>query len=141
MTGATGCVQCEEFGTQISPDALECVLCPDGTYPNHNRTSCLTCADGHIGLLGVCTRCPDGTYVNAARNECLECPALQAGREGYCDQCPNGTRVFGDNTVRTDCEVCPSGHVGTGALCEPCGHMEYPNEPDIQFRFRGGEAL
>ena len=77
VTGATRCLACEVLGAGMySADGLRCVACPDGKYPNADRSGCVQCHAGHYGVNASCERCADGKQPNANQTGCIACPVL-----------------------------------------------------------------
>jgi len=98
-SGSCSCQPCGA-GTQSSPNATSCELCPLGTYSNDNNL-CKQCPDGSISTTagatsckqcstllsqscgvgstqGVsCRLCPIGTYGPSATSGCINCPAVR----------------------------------------------------------------
>lgn len=114
--------------------SVNCVICPNGTYPNTERSACLTCDPGWIryeGQTNLCEPCPPG-YYEYEHAYCLPCPAGTYNDRGgsdscnfcpvnyaapdlgspVCTGCPVGS--FTQTTGSPFCSVCPVGLIGLG---------------------------
>ena len=85
------CVPCPTLNDVVNVNG-DCETCPEGSFPNGDRTSCFLCkADEIIFYDDSCKRCPDGLIPNANRKFCVSCPKSLIADGGMCKSCPNPT--------------------------------------------------
>ena len=90
-------------------------LRPPAAVPNHDRTACMSCLDGHVEAeTGECTQCMDGKEPNETGSACEACGPDAVGRNGACMTCGTGKVP---NSGHTACQECPDGESTTAGTC------------------------
>eukprot|EP00698_Gefionella_okellyi_P000116 TRINITY_DN10096_c0_g2_i2.p1 TRINITY_DN10096_c0_g2~~TRINITY_DN10096_c0_g2_i2.p1 ORF type:complete len:1421 (+),score=253.06 TRINITY_DN10096_c0_g2_i2:202-4464(+) len=145
QTSTAACLPCAPGSYSQYQGAVQCTLCPTGTFAAAGgdvATVCLSCPAGSYASStgqSVCTTCPAGTFSNAtAATSSAVCQPCQAGTysavtgatsSSVCVLCQDGT--FSANSGVSVCTSCPVGTFGvaTGAkvnsTCSPCAAGTY----------------
>ena len=112
---------CADIGHH-TPDAINCLLCPDGTQVAGSRMACDTCGDGFAGTAGLCYQCTAGQAPNLFRTACESCTAVEAASN-------NSARLF--SPTGTECATCASPNVvdANRTSCTTCAPGTGP-DPD-----------
>lgn len=111
LNGSSACTLCD-VGSTSSLARTECVVCPDGTQVNVNRT-CTPCSKGEYSNINTdrkCEPCPPGLFTTTTGTpKCQSCAACTDGYYrtncsvtvggGKCMPCP----TCGDGEVRVGC--------------------------------------
>ena len=85
----TSCEHCPTMMDIVNINGT-CETCPEGSFPNGERTSCSECKPHEIvNYDGSCKSCPDGFIPNENRRFCYRCPKSLIADGGLCKQCPN----------------------------------------------------
>ena len=83
------CEHCETLNDIVNITG-HCETCPEGSFPNRERTACFICnADEIISFDGSCKRCPEGLIPNENHRFCIACPKSLIASEGMCKRCKN----------------------------------------------------
>ena len=81
ISGATGCITCEDGYISTEWGSTSCSICPAGTY-EYNHKNCYNCPEGtYSNISGAtnCIPCPKNKYSNEYGSTiCLDCP------ENFC---------------------------------------------------------
>lgn len=88
-----------------------CQLCPSGSTPASDGSSCSICGVNQALVGGICA-CQQGYAFNSA-GVCIACASLQNGFlvNGICAVCP-GSMIYNGNSC-----VCPVGKIAQGSSC------------------------
>ena len=89
-----------------------CTVCPIGTQPTADGSSCSICGANQQLANGVCV-CQPGFALNSAQ-VCTACSSLTNGFliNGFCSTCPKSLIYDGVSGCK-----CPSGKILQGSLC------------------------
>ena len=86
----TSCEPCPNLLMDIVNINGECETCPEGSFPNGIRHSCIQCqADEILSFDDSCKKCPEGMVPSSNRKFCKPCPKTMIANEGVCQPCPN----------------------------------------------------
>ena len=83
------CEHCQSLNDIVNITG-DCETCPEGSFPNGERTACFDCkSDEIIDFYGSCKRCPEGLIPNENRRFCIACPKSLIANDGMCKTCPD----------------------------------------------------
>ncbi len=129
--GATGCGLCPN-GTVPSAERSTCKNCTAGTFSEYPANECQNCSAGfysaYDGATG-CGLCANGTVPNSLKISCVACDAgkYSAYPTQECQDCDGDT--YSSNTGQTRCEDCWENSQSTAdkKSCE-CADGYFENE-------------
>jgi len=127
----SSCVLCAPGSYSFVDGAVECSLCPKGTYlpssGGNSATQCVSCAEGSYSSeqgQERCLLCPAGTFstVKGANDSsvCQPCPAGYTSDAGSfsCFACPPGT--YAPTAQTPACIPCPMGSFSNSTNSTSC---------------------
>jgi len=120
--GATECTGCSAGRAATEGTAVDCDVCPEGTYAPKQSETCENCEAGTYSAeeSGSCDTCEAGKRSRVRWSNCTECrPGKFAiAQSGSCTACSSGS--YSSTWASSACVDCPSAKFAKNASSTEC---------------------